>query len=385
MNTLEQSLAQQLEQKRQLSLYRSHKVLQSPQGIMPIIDGKQVLSFNSNDYLGLANHPALKKAFIDAASQCGVGSGSAHLVCGHHHYHQQLEEQLAAKTGYPRALLFSTGYMANLAIGSLLSRHDTLFQDKLNHASLIDSGTLSMAKVKRYRHLDVEQCEAQLKQAEQHKLVMTDSVFSMDGDQADLGQLSQICLNHNATLMIDDAHGFGVLGHTGAGSCESNNLSVKQVPIYMATLGKAMGSFGAFVASSDTIIEALIHLARPYVYTTAMPAAQAAASLAALNVLNDEAWRRDALNRNIEYFRRCAEHCGLPLMDSTTAIQPIVLGDNHLALNASQECWDKGFLVSAIRPPTVPKGSARLRITLSAEHTHQHIDQLVNALKTIIQ
>ena len=382
--SLEQKLAQQLEQKKLQSLYRTHKVLQSPQCITPIIDCKKVLSFNSNDYLGLANHPALKKAFIDAANEYGVGSGSAHLVCGHHAYHQQLEEQLAAKTGYPKALLFSTGYMANLAIGSLLSRHDTLFQDKLNHASLIDSGTLSAAKVKRYKHLDIDQCETQLKQAEHHKLVMTDSVFSMDGDQADLSHLSQICLSNNATLMIDDAHGFGVLGATGAGSCEESQLSHKDIPIYMATLGKAMGSFGAFIAASDTIIDALIHLARPYVYTTAMPAAQAAASLAALNLLNDEAWRRDTLNSNILYFRQCAEHCDLPLMDSKTAIQPIVLGDNHLTMNASQQLWDKGLLVSAIRPPTVPEGSARLRITLCAEHTHQHIDQLISELTAIM-
>lgn len=381
MNSLEQKLAHLLEEKKQQSLYRTHKVLQTPQSIHPTIDGKKVLSFNSNDYLGLANHPELIHAFKNAADHCGVGSGSAHLVCGHHDYHQQLEQQLAVKTGYPRALLFSTGYMANLAIGSLVSRHDTIFQDKLNHASLIDSATLSQASIKRYKHFDFDQCDDQLKQTKQQKLVMTDSVFSMDGDLADLKQLSQICGNNNATLMIDDAHGFGVLGESGAGSCEYFNLDNEQVPIYMATLGKAIGSFGAFVAASDTIIEALIHLARPYVYTTAMPAAQAAATSAALKLLNTEAWRRESLNNNIKYFRQCAQQIDLPLMNSQTAIQPIVLGDNHLAVEASQKLWDNNILVSAIRPPTVPKGSSRLRITLCADHTHQHIDQLMSILR----
>jgi len=378
--SLEHKLALLLDQKKQQSLYRTHKVLQTPQSITPIIDGKKVLSFNSNDYLGLANHPALISAFKKAADECGVGSGSAHLVCGHHHYHQQLEEELAAKTGYPRALLFSTGYMANLAIGSLVGRHDTIFQDKLNHASLIDSAALSPAHVKRYQHCDYTQCEEQLMQAEHLKLVMTDSVFSMDGDQIDLKQFATICTQNDATLMIDDAHGFGVLGATGAGAVEQAHLNTKDVPIYMATLGKAIGSFGAFVAASDTIIEALIHLARPYVYTTAMPAAQAAATTAALKLLDNEAWRRERLNSNIQYFRQCAKHIGLPLMNSQTAIQPIVLGDNHKAVEASQKLWDNNILVSAIRPPTVPKGSARLRVTLCAEHNHQHINQLIDGL-----
>lgn len=380
MNSLEQKLAQQLEQKKQLALYRTHKVLQSPQSISPIINGKNMLSFNSNDYLGLANHPDLIKAYRSAANECGVGSGSAHLVCGHHAYHQQLEQQLALKTAYPRALLFSTGYMANLAIGSLVNRHDTIFQDKLNHASLIDSATLSPAKVKRYKHGDLAQCEAQLKQTKQQKLVMTDSVFSMDGEQVDLKQLAAICSDNDATLMIDDAHGFGVMGETGAGASEQARLSNNDVPIYMATLGKAIGSFGAFVAASETIIEALIHLARPYIYTTAMPAAQAAATSAALTLLDSEAWRRDALNKNIQYFRQCAEQTRLALMDSQTAIQPIILGDNHLAVEASEKLWHKNILVSAIRPPSVAKGSARLRITLCAEHTQQQINQLIDAL-----
>lgn len=384
MNVLEQQLAQQLEKKKQQFLYRTHKVLQSPQGITPIIDGKQVLSFNSNDYLGLANHPHLIKAFKKAADECGVGSGSAHLVCGHHTYHQQLEEQLAAKTGYPRALLFSTGYMANLAIGSLVTRHDSIFQDKLNHASLIDSAALSPADVKRYKHLDFAQCEEQLKQAKKQKLVMTDSVFSMDGDQIDIKQLANICTHNDATLMVDDAHGFGVLGDTGAGIVEQAHLSHKEVPIYMATLGKAIGSFGAFVAASDIIIEALIHLARPYVYTTAMPAAQAAATSAALILLDKETWRREALNNNIQYFRQCATQIGLPLMNSNTAIQPIVLGENHLAVKASQKLWDNNIMVSAIRPPTVAKGTARLRITLSAEHSQQHIDELMEQIQYLM-
>ncbi len=380
MNTLEQRLALQLEQKKQQALYRTHKVMQSPQSIMPLVDGKKVLSFNSNDYLGLANHPALINAFKKAANECGVGSGSAHLVCGHHHYHHQLEQQLAQKTGYPRALLFSTGYMANLAVGSLVGRHDTVFQDKLNHASLIDSGILSAAHVKRYQHLNYNQCEKLLKHNTHLKLVMTDTVFSMDGDQVDLKQLAGVCSDNDATLMIDDAHGFGVSGITGAGSVEQARLTADDVPIYMATLGKAIGSFGAFIAASDTIIQSLIHLARPYVYTTAMPAAQAAATSAAITLLNDEAWRREKLINNIKYFRRCAQHTGLPLTNSRTAIQPVILNNNQRTLTASQTLWENNILVSAIRPPTVPKGSSRLRITLCAEHSKQHIEQLIDGL-----
>ncbi|MBL7003638.1 MAG: 8-amino-7-oxononanoate synthase [Gammaproteobacteria bacterium] len=379
-SSLEQHLQLKLEHQKQQSRDRHHKLLQSAQTITPVINGKKVLSFNSNDYLGLANHPKLSEALCLASKQSGVGSGSAHLVSGHHHYHQQLEQDLAAKTGYPRALLFSTGYMANLAIASLVTRHDSIIQDKLNHASLIDAAQLSGAQFKRYRHNDLKHCETQLQNAQGDKLLMTDAVFSMDGNEADLSVLSQICSDNNADLMIDDAHGFGVLGDSGAGSAEQAQLSPSQLPIYMATLGKAIGSFGAFVAASDTIIEALINFARPYIFTTAMPPAIAAATSASIKLLNEESWRREKLQQNIQYFRERATAKNLPLMQSKTAIQPILLGDNKKAVDASQQLLNNGILVSAIRPPTVPPGSARLRITLCAEHSLQQIDQLIDAI-----
>lgn len=371
-------------QKTQLQkLTRKHKTLHSAQSVNPIIEGKQCLSFNSNDYLGHANHPKLNEALVKASKKCGVGSGSAHLVAGHHQYHAQLENLLAEKTAYPSALLFSTGYMANLAIASLFDRHDSIIQDKLNHASLIDAAKLSSAKLKRYAHNDLSQASNRLKQPAEQKILMTDAVFSMDGDEAPLVDLASLCSQHNGVLMIDDAHGFGVLGSSGAGSVEQSKLTVNDVPIYMATLGKAIGSFGAFVAADENIIEALIHYSRPYVYTTATPPAIAAATIASINLLNEEAWRREKLLENIQYFKQCALDAKINLMPSNTAIQPVMLGDNELALKYSAKLWRNDIFVSAIRPPTVPDNTARLRVVLCTEHTHDHIDRLVDVLSSI--
>ena len=376
-------LEPELVKRREAGLYRERRVNASAQGVHGIIDGKKVLSFCSNDYLGLASHPQVKKAFVDAVEHYGVGSGSAHLVNGHSQLHQDCEQRLAEFCGRDRALLFSNGYMANLAIGSaLLGRHDFVFQDKLNHASLIDAAKLSGAKLIRYRHNDIDQLQLQIQENQNpaRKLVMTDGVFSMDGDCADLQRISDICTDHNVVCMVDDAHGFGVLGDSGAGLLQALDLNQQQIPILMATLGKAVGTAGAFVAGSDELIETLIQKARPYIYTTASPPAIAAATLCSLEIIQREAWRREKLMELIEYLRQGLADYQYPLLPSNTAIQPVVIGDNEPALEISENLLQQGILVTAIRPPTVPVGSARLRITLSAAHEKEDIDLLLKYL-----
>lgn len=376
-----------LEERRRQHLYRQRRVLDSPQGPEVCIDGQQLINFCSNDYLGLANHPAVINAFQAAANEFGVGSGASHLVCGHSRVHHELEEALAEFTGRNRALLFSTGYMANLGIiSALLGKADYVFEDRLNHASLLDAGLLSGARFQRFLHNDLDNLKSRLQKVagiEARKLVVVDSVFSMDGDTAPLPELSALAEQQNAWLMIDDAHGFGVLGETGAGSAEHFGLDQQQLPILMATLGKAVGSFGAFVAGSEALIETLIQFARPYIYTTALPPAVAAASLAALNIIREEPDRRQHLHALIKQFRSGAEQCGLQLMVSETAIQPILIGDSDKALQLSEALLAKGFFVAAIRPPTVPANTARLRVTLSAAHTEQQVEQLLAALAEV--
>jgi 8-amino-7-oxononanoate synthase len=380
-------LEAELAQRRADGLYRKRRIIDSPQGVETRIDGKLLLSFCSNDYLGLANHPAVKQAFVDAVAVYGVGSGAAHLVNGHSRLHERCERRLAEFTGRDRALLFSTGYMANIAIASaLLGRNDLIYQDKLNHASLIDSAKLSDAKLIRYRHNNLRQLEELLSDGrrDHRRLVMTDAVFSMDGDCADVDTLSRISAEHGAWAMVDDAHGFGVLGARGAGLLEREGLNQQQVPVLMATLGKAVGTAGAFVAGSEVLIETLIQRARPYIYTTASPPAIAAATLKSIDLIESETWRRDKLNESIAYFRTQAESLDVDLMPSQTAIQPIVIGDNQKALRLSEALFAQGIHVTAIRPPTVPIGSARLRITLSAAHEREHIDLLVEALRALL-
>jgi 8-amino-7-oxononanoate synthase len=380
-------LEAELAQRRADGLYRKRRIIDSPQGVETRIDGKLLLSFCSNDYLGLANHPEIKQAFVDAVAVYGVGSGAAHLVNGHSRLHERCERRLAEFTGRDRALLFSTGYMANIAIASaLLGRNDLIYQDKLNHASLIDSAKLSDAKLIRYRHNNLRQLEELLSDGrrDHRRLVMTDAVFSMDGDCADVDTLSRISAEHGAWAMVDDAHGFGVLGARGAGLLEREGLNQQQVPVLMATLGKAVGTAGAFVAGSEVLIETLIQRARPYIYTTASPPAIAAATLKSIGLIESETWRRDKLNESIAYFRTQAESLDVDLMPSQTAIQPIVIGDNQKALRLSEALFAQGIHVTAIRPPTVPIGSARLRITLSAAHEREHIDLLVEALRALL-
>jgi len=362
-------------------LYRSRRIIDSPQGIHLQLDGRIVVNFCSNDYLGLANHPAVVDAFKKAADDYGVGSGSAHLICGHNAAHHALEEELSAFTGRQRALLFSTGYMANLGvISALVGRGDAVFEDRLNHASLLDGGLLSGARFKRYAHADVANLDAQMANAAGDKLIVTDGVFSMDGDFAPLKDLAGVAKQHNAWLMVDDAHGLGVIGEHGGGILSHYGLSQDDVPVLMGTLGKGFGTFGAFVAGSDVLIETLIQKARTYIYTTALPPAVAEATRASLKIVIAESWRRDKLNALVERFRRGAGQLGLALMPSSSAIQPIVIGDSGHTVVASQALLDAGFLVSAIRPPTVPQGSARLRVTFSALHEEQQVDRLLDAL-----
>lgn len=371
----------ELQSLNQQSLYRRRRVVESPQSVLMQLDGRQVVNFCSNDYLGLANHPEVIAAFKRGVDQYGVGSGSAHLICGHSHAHHALEDELAAFTGRERALLFSTGYMANLgAISALVGRGDSVLEDRLNHASLLDGGLLSGARFQRYQHNQLDDLQARLAASKGKALIVSDGVFSMDGDLALLPELADLAEQHGAGLLIDDAHGFGVLGANGGGVVEHFGLSQQQVPILMGTLGKAFGTFGAFIAGSDSLIEYLIQKARTYVFTTAMPAAVAEATRVSLRLLQQEAWRRQHLQVLISRFRAGAEQQGLQLMASATAIQPIILGDSESALLASQRLLAQGFWVSAIRPPTVPAGTARLRITFSSLHTEQQVDALLEAL-----
>jgi len=378
------NLADELQQIKQQNLYRSRRVVSSPQGVNIKIEGRQLINFSSNDYLGLANHPQLIQSFKKAADNSGVGSGSAHLICGHSHSHHALEEELAEFTGRERALLFSTGYMANMGtISALLGRGDQVFQDRLNHASLLDGGLLSGARFKRYLHNDLSDLSRKLKPIDGRTLIVSDGVFSMDGDLAPLAELSKISAENNAWLMVDDAHGIGVLGETGAGIVQHKGLTQQDVPVLMGTLGKAIGTFGAFVAGSDDLIEILIQKARSYVFTTAMPAAVAEATRTSLKLVVAENWRREKLNQVVQHFRAGASQLGLPLMQSDTAIQPLLIGESQRAVDISEALFSKGFLVGAIRPPTVAKGEARLRITFSADHQLQHVDRLLEALDTL--
>jgi len=324
------------------NIYRSRRVVSSPQGVNIRVDGKPMINFSSNDYLGLANHPKVIEAFKKASRRYGVGTGSAHLICGHTASHHALEEELAAFTGRERVLLFSTGYMANMGvIAALLTRGDSIFQDRLNHASLLDGGLLSGAKFKRYFHNDLEDLESKIKHHDRRTLIVTDGVFSMDGDLALLPELSVMAKKHNAWLMVDDAHGFGVLGETGGGIVEHYGLTQDDVPVLMGTLGKSFGTFGAFIAGSHVLIETLIQKARSYMFTTALPAAIAEATRTSLELVMVENWRRDKLFRLLAHFRSGAEQLGLPIMASASAIQPLMVGDSHTVVKWSNDLLEK--------------------------------------------
>lgn len=373
--------AWELEQRKRSGLYRVRRQISGPQRPLLLSDGKPLLSFCSNDYLGMASRPELSGVAAESLRSNGLGGAASHLICGHHDAHHQLEQRLADFTRRSAALFFSTGYMANLGVlSALVGRGDTIFSDRLNHASIIDGCILSRAKVRRYPHGDIEALEAMLSQTGGHKLVVTDGVFSMDGDIAPLAELARLCRAHDALLVVDDAHGIGVLGPEGRGSVAELGLSEEDVPVLIGTLGKAVGTSGAFVAGPEILMDYLVQKARTYIYTTAMPPAIASATCASLDLIQQEQHRRDHLQALIAAFRKGASELGYKLMPSRTPIQPIMVGDNWTALALSQALEGLGLLVTAIRPPTVPEGEARLRVTLSAAHTRDDVQQLLKGL-----
>ena len=365
-------------------LRRNRRTLDSAQSAHVVVDGKKYLAFCSNDYLGLANHPELIAAAHEGATAYGVGSGASHLVLGHTRAHEALEQQLATFVNLPRALLFSTGYMANLGVvTALLNREDAVFADRLNHASLNDACLLARAQFKRYAHNDVEQLSRLLETTKaRRKLIVADAVFSMDGDIAPVPQLLELAERFDAWLLLDDAHGFGVLGAGGRGVLEHFDMQHPRI-IYMATLGKAAGVFGAFVAGDDTVIETLMQRARTYIYTTAMPPLLACAVSKSVELISAGASLRKQLVENIIQLKQTLTSNmpeGWRLLPSITAIQPLVIGDNRAAMDIAEQLAARGMLVPAIRPPTVPQGTARLRISLSAAHTRDDVRVLCDAL-----
>lgn len=373
--------AAELDARKSAGLYRSRRLISGSQRPALSADGKPMLAFCSNDYLGLASDPAVAEGLLAAIPDTGVGGGASHLVCGHHEAHHRLELTLAELTGRSSALFFSTGYMANLGvITALAGRGDTVFSDRLNHASIIDGCLLSRARVRRYPHNDMSALADMLAVTSGHKLVVTDGVFSMDGDLAPLREMARLCQKHDALLVVDDAHGIGVLGEQGGGTLEQLGLSEKDVPVLIGTLGKAIGTSGAFAAGPELLMDYLVQKARTYIYTTAMPPALAVATCAALALVRSQPERRAHLQHLIQRFRTEAQALGYRLMPSQTPIQPIAVGDNWAALSLSQALEARGLLVTAIRPPTVPEGEARLRVTLSAAHTDADLDRLIAAL-----
>ncbi|MHB1175799.1 MAG: 8-amino-7-oxononanoate synthase [Sulfuriferula sp.] len=365
-------------------LRRNRRLLESPQGAHVRVDGRDLLSFCSNDYLGLANHPALSAAASQAVLSMGVGAGASHLITGHHALHHALETRIAEFVGLPAALLFSTGYMANIGVvTALIGRDGEVFADRLNHASLNDAALLSRAKFTRYPHNDLLVLERQLAASRAtQKLVLVDAVFSMDGDLAPLPDLQALCERYDAWLLVDDAHGFGVLGEGGRGVLSHFKLASPRI-VYMTTLGKAAGVFGAAAAGEEEVIEYLLQKARTYIYTTATPPLLSASLLASIDLIEAGDERRMHLQKLIMQLRSGLRTQNWQLMDSFTPIQPLLIGGNEAALAASQRLLECGILVPAIRPPTVPANSARLRISLSAAHTESDVAQLVDALNNI--
>ena len=388
MNPLDQRLQTELAHLRAANLYRVRRVVEGRHGVELEVDGRRCVSFCANDYLGLAGDPRLAQAAQAALGHSGTGSGAAALISGYNREHQALEEELAAFTGRPRALLFASGWAANLGVlRALLDRESTLIADELNHASLIDGGRLSGARYRRIAHRNLQVFEHALHGARGSATVLaTDSVFSMDGDRAPLAALAALARRHDAALMVDDAHGFGVLGGgRGALHAQAAPLDLDDVPVYMATLGTALGVAGAFVAGSEALIEYLIQRARTWVFSTAPPPALAAAARAALRIVQDEPARRERLFARVKQLREGAAQLGVPLGESLTPIQPLVLGDEKRVLALSAALLKRGYWVAAIRPPTVPRGTARLRITLSAEHRPDQVDGLLEALAAALR
>lgn len=361
---------------------RRHRAVAHRDGARCEVDGRSLLNFCGNDYLGLSQHFAVINAFQDAASREGVGGLASHLVCGHHAQHEALERELADWLGSPRALLFGSGFMANLAaVQALLGEDDVCVQDKLNHASLIDAARLSGCRLRRYPHADPEGAIRQLRNVPDGlAMLATDGVFSMDGDVAPLRDLALVARAQKALLYVDDAHGVGVNGPDGRGTVAAARLSVQEVPLQLATFGKALGSYGAALHGDADLIGHLAETARSHLYTTALPPAQAAATRAAIKLARNDHWRREKLAELTAHFRDRASKLGLELLASGTPIQPVVCGSDRRALAMAQALEQQGYWVAAIRPPTVPEGRARLRVTFSALHTREQVDGLIEAL-----
>jgi 8-amino-7-oxononanoate synthase len=375
---------QQLTKLKAENLFRERMTRTSKGGRYVSIDGRQMLNFNSNDYLGLANHPAVILAAHDAAGKFGFGSTGSPLMSGYTSMHQELEYAMADFLGYPRVVLFSSGYLANLGVAqALLKADDWFIQDKLNHASLIDAARITGAELKRYPHLNNEKAEALLKQdIKRFKLWVTEGVFSMDGDSHELFSAALSAHTYNALLWVDDCHGVGVMGECGRGVLDTMALGETEVPLLSGTFGKAFGTSGAYVAASDTLIETIIQKARTYKYNTALPVPVIAASLKALEIIRSEPWRREKILELIYYFHKGCDQYGLAEQAKLpqSAIQPILLGSEQAALEKSDYLKDCGIITTAIRPPTVPKNQCRLRITLNSELEREDIDLLIQCL-----
>ena len=375
-------LADRLADIRRKGLLRRRFAREGAQGPRIVVEGREFLAFCSNDYLGLANHPRIVRAAVEAAERHGVGQGASHLLSGHSVVHERLESALAQFVRMPRALHFSSGYQANIgAITALAGAEDEVFSDALNHASLIDGARLSRARVTRYPHADLDALSQALAASEaKTRLIVTDAVFSMDGDIAPVPALLELCERHDALLVLDDAHGFGVLGPQGRGTAEHFGVRSPRI-VYVGTLGKAAGVSGAFVAGGEEVVETVSQRARTYIYTTAAPAMLAAAVEASLELISGEEWRREQLRKLVDALKAALRGTGVALAPSDTPIQPVVLGENELALGAAATLRERGILVPAIRPPTVPEGTARLRISLSAAHSAHDVARLAAALR----
>lgn len=381
------NIGNRLDKLKRRDMYRRRRVVASPQGRELRVNGRSLLNFCSNDYLGLAADPRIREAFKAGVDEWGVGAGASHLVSGHTAAHDALEEALAEFTGRQRALLFSSGYAANMGtINALLGVPDQVFEDRLNHASLLDGGRISRAAFHWFEHLDVQDLDARLSahpESDHRTLIVSDGTFSMDGDQCPLQDLVPVARRHGAWVMIDDAHGFGVHGAGGRGLVDPERFTAGDVPVLMATLGKGLGTFGAFVAGDAALIETLIQGARNYIYTTALPSAVAVATLRSLEIVAEEEWRREHLRTLVKRFRAGAAELGLDLRPSETPIQPVVIGDPGRAVALSAGLEERGMLVTAIRPPSVPVGTSRLRITLTAAHRIADVDLLLGALEDL--
>ena len=382
-----EDLQDRLDALRRDDMYRTRRHLSGRQGREVVVDGRSLVNFCSNDYLGLAGDRRVAEALKQGARRWGVGSGASHLICGHTGAHAELEEVLAAFTGRPRALVFGSGYAANMGvINALLTVGDHVFEDRLNHASLLDGGWISRARFHWYAHLDTADLDAQLEQvaaSPTRKLIVSDGTFSMDGDQCRLDDLAAAAKRHRAWLHIDDAHGMGTHGAGGVGSVDPARYGTDDVAVLVGTFGKAFGTSGAFVAGEEALIETLVQRARNYVFTTAMPSALAVATRASLALAQSEEWRRERLRALVARFRVGLAAAGYRPSASTSPIQPLVVGEPARALRLSRGLEERGFLVGAIRPPTVPEGTSRLRVTLSAAHKEDDVDRLLDTLHVL--